>query len=87
MRVFSLFLILLLLRVESGDDEESSDGSDSGSKSALDPCETDYDRVGTSIVSGRLNRMMTMNRLMDQIPGLSLLFICVKQIMIESEHL
>ena len=54
MRFFSPFLILLLLRVESDDDEELSDGSDSGSKSALDPCETDSDRVGTTIVSGRV---------------------------------
>ena len=33
-----------------------------------------------------LNRMMTKNRLMDQIPGQSLLLIRVKQILIESEQ-
>ena len=62
MRFFSLFLILLLLRVESDDDDESSDGSDSGSKSAFDPCETDSDQVGTSIVSGRVSIYLILSR-------------------------
>ena len=51
------FLILLLIRFGSYDDDESSDGSDdggSGSDFASDSCELGSDRVGTSIVSDRV---------------------------------